>query len=237
VSTSDAVVAEPIQVLVADDHPLFRDGLRTLLASAPDAELVGEATTGEEAVSLAAKLQPDVVLMDVQMPGMGGIEATRRIVRDSAQVRVLVVTMFEDDGTVFQAMRAGARGYILKGANYTEMLRAIRAVGTGEAIFSPKIAVRLMDFFSSIRPTTLPQVFPQLSDREREILDLIAQGQKNTDIADHLFLSPKTVRNHVSNILHKLQVTDRTEAIIRAREVGLGTEVLHDSEHDHRHRR
>jgi DNA-binding NarL/FixJ family response regulator len=223
VSTSDAVVAEPIQVLVADDHPLFRDGLRTLLASAPDAELVGEATTGEEAVSLAAKLQPDVVLMDVQMPGMGGIEATRRIVRDSAQVRVLVVTMFEDDGTVFQAMRAGARGYILKGANYTEMLRAIRAVGTGEAIFSPKIAVRLMDFFSSIRPTTLPQVFPQLSDREREILDLIAQGQKNTDIADHLFLSPKTVRNHVSNILHKLQVADRTEAIIRAREAGLGT--------------
>jgi DNA-binding NarL/FixJ family response regulator len=177
-------VTEPLQVLVADDHPLFRDGLRTLLASAPDAELVGEATTGEEAVSLAAKLQPDVILMDVQMPGMGGIEATRRIVRDSAQVRVLVVTMFDDDGTVFQAMRAGARGYVLKGANYDEMLRAIRAVGTGEAIFSPKIAVRLMDFFSSIRPATL--------------------------------------RNHVSNILHKLQVADRTEAIIRAREAGLG---------------
>jgi DNA-binding NarL/FixJ family response regulator len=222
VSTGEAVVDEPLQVLVADDHPLFRDGLRTLLASVPDAELVGEATTGEEAVSLAARLQPDVVLMDVQMPGMGGIEATRRIARDSAHARVLVVTMFEDDGTVFQAMRAGARGYVLKGANYAEMLRAIRAVGTGEAIFSPKIAVRLMDFFSSIRPTTLPQVFPELSDREREILDLIAQGHKNTDIAHRLFLSPKTVRNHVSNILHKLQVTDRTEAIIRAREAGLG---------------
>jgi DNA-binding NarL/FixJ family response regulator len=225
VSTGEAVVDEPLQVLVADDHPLFRDGLRTLLASVPDAELVGEATTGEEAVSLAARLQPDVVLMDVQMPGMGGIEATRRIARDSAHARVLVVTMFEDDGTVFQAMRAGARGYVLKGANYAEMLRAIRAVGTGEAIFSPKIAVRLMDFFSSIRPTTLPQVFPELSDREREILDLIAQGHKNTDIAHRLFLSPKTVRNHVSNILHKLQVTDRTEAIIRAREAGLGQDT------------
>jgi DNA-binding NarL/FixJ family response regulator len=214
---------DPVCVLIADDHPLFRDGLRALLASAPGVELVGEATTGEEAVSLAADLQPDVVVMDVQMPGIGGIEATRRIVRDGPNIRILVVTMFEDDGTVFQAMRAGARGYVLKGANYAEMVRAIRAVGTGEAIFSPKIAARLMDFFSSIRPTTLPQAFPQLSDREREILDLIAQGQKNTDIAHHLFLSPKTVRNHVSNILHKLQVADRTEAIIRAREAGLGT--------------
>jgi DNA-binding NarL/FixJ family response regulator len=213
---------DPVCVLIADDHPLFRDGLRALLASAPGVELVGEATTGEEAVSLAADLQPDVVVMDVQMPGMGGIEATRRIMRDGPHIRILVVTMFEDDGTVFQAMRAGARGYVLKGANYAEMLRAIRAVGTGEAIFSPKIAVRLMDFFSSIRPTTLPQAFPELSDREREILDLIAQGHKNPDIAHRLFLSPKTVRNHVSNILHKLQVTDRTQAIIRAREAGLG---------------
>jgi DNA-binding NarL/FixJ family response regulator len=160
--------------------------------------------------------------MDVQMPGRGGIEATRTIARDSPHVRVLVVTMFEDDGTVFQAMRAGARGYVLKGANYDEMLRAIRAVGTGEAIFSPKIAVRLMDFFSSMRPTTVSQAFPELSDREREILNLIARGHKNTEIAQMLYLSPKTVRNHVSNILHKLQVADRTQAIIRAREAGLG---------------
>ncbi len=216
------VASDPVCVLIADDHPLFRDGLRALLASAPGVELVGEATTGEEAVSLAADLQPDVVVMDVQMPGMGGIEATRRIVRDGSNIRILIVTMFEDDGTVFQAMRAGARGYVLKGANYAEMLRAIRAVGTGEAIFSPKIAVRLMDFFSSIRPTTLPQAFPELSDREREILDLIAQGYKNPEIAERLYLSPKTVRNHVSNILHKLQVTDRAQAILRAREAGLG---------------
>ncbi len=213
---------DPLRVLVADDHPFFRDGLRSLLASSPDTELVREASTGEEAVSLAAELQPDVILMDVQMPGMSGIEATRRIVQDSPHVRVLVVTMFEDDGTVFRAMRAGARGYLLKGANYAEMLRAIRAVGNGEAIFSPGIAVRLTNFFSEIRPASSPQVFPELSDREREILDLIAQGHKNPEIARRLFLSPKTVRNHVSNILSKLQVADRAQAIIRAREAGLG---------------
>ncbi len=214
--------SHPLRVLVADDHPFFRDGLRSLLASSPDMELVGEASTGEEAVSLAAELQPDVVLMDVQMPGMNGIEATRRIVEDSPHIRVLVVTMFEDDGTVFRAMRAGAKGYLLKGANYAEMLRAIKAVGNGEAIFSPGIAVRLADFFAEIRPASSPQVFPELSDREREVLELIAQGHKNPEIAKRLYLSPKTVRNHVSNILSKLQVADRTQAIIRAREAGLG---------------
>jgi DNA-binding NarL/FixJ family response regulator len=214
--------AEPLSVLVADDHPFFRDGLRSLLASSPDTELIGEASTGEEVISLAAELQPDVILMDVQMPGMDGIEATRRIVEDNPNVRVLIVTMFEDDGTVFRAMRAGARGYMLKGANYAEMLRAIRAIGNGEAIFSPQVAVRLTDYFASIRPAAQPQVFPELSDREREILDLIAQGQKNPEIAKHLYLSPKTVRNHVSNVLSKLQVADRTQAIIRAREAGLG---------------
>lgn len=213
---------ERIRVLVADDHPFFRSGLKTLLESAPDTEFVGEAETGERVVSLTEDLQPDVILMDVQMPGGGGIEATRRISRDSPQVRILVVTMFEDDTTVFQAMRAGARGYLLKGANSSEMLRAIRAVGNGEAIFSPKIAVRLMDFFSDLRPSAPPEIFPELSEREREILNLIAQGHKNPEIASCLYLSPKTVRNHVSNILHKLQVADRTEAIIRAREAGLG---------------
>jgi DNA-binding NarL/FixJ family response regulator len=222
VSAGDPTAVESLRVLVADDHPMFRDGLRALLASAPDAELVGEATTGEEAISLAAELQPDVILMDVQMPGMGGIEATRQVVQDSPHVRVLVITMFEDDATVFRAMRAGARGYLLKGANYKEMLRAIGAVGNGEAIFSPTVAVRLMDYFAGIRPAAQPQVFPELSDREHEILDLIAQGHKNPQIAKRLYLSPKTVRNHVSNILSKLQVADRTQAIIRAREAGLG---------------
>src|SRR5215207_5136637 len=154
-------MSETLRVLTADDHPLFRDGLRTLLASAPDAELVGEATTGEEAVSLVAQAHPDVVVMDLQMPGMGGIEATRRIVSGSPHVRVLVVTMFDDDATVFSAMRAGARGYVLKGANYREMLRAIRAVGEGEAIFSPAVAVRLADYFAnSIRPSAPPDAFP-----------------------------------------------------------------------------
>lgn len=213
---------DALKILIADDHPLFRDGLRTMLASSPGTELVGEASTGEEAISLAAELQPDVVVMDVQMPGISGIEATRRIMRDSPHVRILVVTMFEDDSTVFSTMRAGARGYVLKGANYDEMLRAIQSVGNGEAIFSPQVAVRLMDYFSGISPATPPQAFSELSDRELEILDLIAQGRKNPEISDHLYLSPKTVRNHVSNILHKLQVADRTEAIIRAREAGLG---------------
>jgi DNA-binding NarL/FixJ family response regulator len=211
-----------IRVLIADDHQLFRDGLRALLASADDTELVGEAATGEEAIVQAAALQPDVVLMDLQMPGMNGIEATRRIVQMSPHIGVLVVTMFEDDHSVFAAMRAGARGYLLKGASHAEMLRAIRAVGGGEAIFSPAIASRLMEYFANIRPASAPQVFPELSDREREVLGLIAQGHKNTEIAERLVLSAKTVRNHVTNILSKLQVADRAEAIIRAREAGLG---------------
>lgn len=213
---------DALRVLVADDHPLFRDGVRTLLASTPEAELAGEAATGEEAVALAAELQPDLVVMDVQMPGMGGIEATRRIISESPHVYVLVVTMFEDDATVFQAIRAGARGYVLKGANYREMLRAIVTVGSGEAIFGRGVAARLADYFENARPAAPPDVFPELSDRERGILDLIAQGHKNPEIAKRLYLSPKTVRNHVSNILHKLQVSDRAGAIIRAREAGLG---------------
>ena len=213
---------EPTRVLVADDHPNFRDGLRALLDSAPDLEVVGEAGDGEEAVGLAARLQPDVILMDLNMPGMDGIEATRRILHTSPHISILVISMFEDDATVFQAMRAGARGYLLKGANSSEMLRAIRAAGNGEAIFSPKVAGRLMEFFSGARPSAPPEAFPELSEREREILDLIARGRKNPQIAGDLYLSPKTVRNHVSNILHKLQVADRTEAIIRAREAGLG---------------
>jgi DNA-binding NarL/FixJ family response regulator len=218
--TSDSI--DRLRVLIADDHMLFRDGLRALLGSAVDTELVGEAATGDEAVSLATNLQPDVVLMDIQMPGLNGIEATRSIVQASPRVNVLILTMFDDDASVFAAMRAGARGYLLKGAKHAETLRAIRAVGDGEAIFSPSIAARLMDFFASIRPVAVPQAFPELSDREREVLSLIAEGCKNADIAARLVLSPKTVRNHVSNILDKLRVADRAEAMLRARGAGLG---------------
>jgi DNA-binding NarL/FixJ family response regulator len=209
-------------VLMADDHLLFRDGLRALLSAASDLELVGEATTGAEAITLAASLQPDVILMDLKMPGVSGIEATRQILRESPHIGVLMVTMFDEESAVFAAMRAGARGYILKGATHAEMLRAIRAVGAGEAIFSPPIARRLMEFFAQLRPVTTPSVFPELSDREREILDLLAQGYKNAEIASHLILSPHTVRNYVSNIISKLQVADRAHAILRARDVGMG---------------
>ena len=218
----EATNPEPLHVLIADDHLLFRDGLRALLKAAPDLELVGEATTGEEVVSLAAALQPDVILMDIRMPGLSGIDATRRIVYGSPHIHVLVVTMFEDDRTVFAAMRAGARGYVLKGASYAEMLRAIRAVGSGEAIFSPGIAVRLAEYFAAIQPAVPPPIFPELSDREREVLNLMAQARSNAEIAARLVLSPKTVRNQVSNILGKLQAADRTEAVIRARDAGLG---------------
>ncbi len=213
---------EPLRVLIADDHPVFRNGMRALLNSVPDMEVVGEANTGEEVIALAASLQPDVILMDVQMPGVGGIEATRRILHTSPHIMILVVTMFEDEESVFAALRAGARGYVLKGASPTEMVRAIQAVGSGEAIFSPAIARRLIDFFAAPRPAVPPQLFPELTEREREVLALLAQGRRNPEIAQALVLSMKTVRNHVSNIFSKLQVADRAQAIIRAREAGLG---------------
>jgi len=213
---------EPLRVLIADDHPLFRHGLSTLLSASPDFEVVGEVTTGEEVMTQAATLQPDVILMDIQMPGINGIEATRRILHTSPNIRILVITMFEDDASVFMAMRAGARGYMLKDAQKADMLQAIRAVGRGEAIFSPAIATRLIDFFAAPRPVAPPQAFPELTEREREILNLIAQGHSNTEIATRLVLSPNTVRNYVSNVFSKLQVADRAHAIIRAREAGLG---------------
>jgi len=204
-----------------DDHPLFRHGIREFLNLTPDIQVVGEAMSGEEAISQAETLQPDVILMDVNMPGVNGIEATRRILHDSPHIRILVVTMFEDDGTVFAAMRAGARGYILKDAEKENILRAIQAVGNGEAIFSPTIATRLIDFFATQASTLPKEIFPSLTEREREILQLIARGQSNVAIARELSLSPKTVYNYVSNILSKLQVADRAQAIIRAREAGL----------------
>jgi DNA-binding NarL/FixJ family response regulator len=214
-----------IRVLIADDHPFFRDGLRVLLEATSDTELVGEATDGDEVVALASESRPDVILMDLRMPALGGIEATRRILEENQETAVLVVTMVEDDDSVFAAMRAGARGYLLKGADKDEMLLAIRAVARGEAVFGPGIARRLIQYFSSPTPAssrTPRSIFPELTDREREILDLVAAGKNNREIAETLFLSLKTIRNYVSNIFTKLHVADRAQAIVRAREAGLG---------------
>jgi DNA-binding NarL/FixJ family response regulator len=211
----------PIRILIADDHQLFRDGLKGLLNSAPDIDLVGEAASGGEVIRLAASLGPDLILMDLQMPGMNGIEATRRIVQEHPQVKVLMLTMFDDDQSVFSAMRAGARGYVLKGIKHDEMLRAVRAAASGEAIFSPGIASRMIDFFSSMRPSQPQVVFPDLTEREREVLQLLARNYNNTRIASELVLTPKTVRNYVSSILNKLQAADRAEAGERARQAGI----------------
>src|SRR5581483_11975834 len=213
---------DAIRVLIADDHTLFRDGLRALLASIPDIQVIGEAASGQETAAQAAATQPDVILMDIQMPDMNGIEATRQILRTSPHIGIIILTMFKDDESVFAAMRAGARGYVLKGASQTVLLRALHAVASGESLFSPGIAQRLMGFFANLEPTSRPELFPELTDREREILALIAEGQTNAEIADKLVISMKTVRNHVSNIFSKLQVADRAQAAIRAREVGLG---------------
>jgi DNA-binding NarL/FixJ family response regulator len=210
-----------IRILIADDHPVFRFGLRALLETEPGYVVVGEAQTGEEAVELNTSLQPDVVLMDVNMPGLNGIEATRRIAAEQSGPAILIITMFDDD-TVFAAMRAGARGYLIKGAEGEETLRAIRAVAGGEAIFSPKAAERLIRFFAAAPRDAVAPAFPELTPRELEILNLVAQGLTNTAIAERLVLSPKTVRNQVSIILSKLQVADRAQAIVRAREAGLG---------------
>ena len=212
---------DPLHILIADDHPLFRKGMRTLLTATAETEVIGEATTGQEVIELAATLQPDVILMDLQMPGVNGIEATRQILQTSPHIRILVITLFEDDASVFSALRAGARGYVLKDTKEEEMVRAIRAVGSGEAIFSPSIATRLMDFFAAPRPAVPKEIFPTLTEREREILQLIARGSTNHDIARQLALSVKTVNNYVSNIFSKLQVADRAQAIIRARDAGL----------------
>lgn len=215
-------MTDPIRLLLADDHAHFRAGIRALLLTETDVEVVGEAATGEATVERATALQPDVVLMDVNMPGLNGIEATRRITFSSPHIAVLVLSMFEDDDSVFAAVRAGARGYLLKGAPKAEVVRSIRAVANGEAIFGPAIARRLMGYFAAPHPTAPAAVFPQLTEREREILGLLAQHRTNADIARQLTLSEKTVRNYVSNIFAKLQVIDRAEAIIRAREAGLG---------------
>ena len=209
------------RVLIVDDHPVFRFGLRSLISSVPEMEVVAEATSGEEAIEEAKKLEPDIILMDINMPGINGIEATRRILAANPEIGILILTMFEDD-SVFEAIQAGARGYILKGADPEETLRAIQSVTNGEAIFSAKIADRLVRILNTKNGNDVPSIFPELTEREREVLDLMAKGLTNTAISEKLFLSPKTVRNHVSNIFAKLQVSDRTQAVIKAREAGLG---------------
>ena len=211
-----------MRLVIADDHPVFRQGLRALLAAVPEVEVVAEAVDGSEAVRLAVDLRPDVVVMDLNMPGINGVEATRRITSDAPGVGVLVLTMFEDDDSVFAAMRAGARGYLVKGADSPDVLRAITAVAQGEAIFGPSVAGRVLGYLTRPLSAHDEQVFPELTQREREILTLIAAGQTNNRIASSLSLSSKTIRNNVSSIFSKLQVADRAEAIVRARRAGLG---------------
>jgi DNA-binding NarL/FixJ family response regulator len=221
----DAETGTEVRLLIADDHPSFRASLRALLSQADGLVVVGEASSGPAAVTQVETLQPDVVLMDLAMPGGDGIEATRRIADAAPHVAVLVLTMSDDDDSVFAAVQAGARGYVLKGAQRAELVRAIRAVAAGDAIFGPAVARRLVAYFARPpRPNTDPAAFPELTEREREILELIAQGRSNAAITARLVLSPKTVRNHVSNIFSKLQVRDRSEAIVRAREAGMGGE-------------
>ncbi len=209
-----------MSILIVDDHPLFRKGMRSLLESLPDFEVVGEAATGQAAIQLAGNVQPDMILMDLQMPEGSGLEAIRAIVSESPNIRILVITLFEDDDSVFAALRAGARGYLLKDSDEEEMVRAFRAVANNEAIFSPAIANRVLSYFA-MRPALPKAIFPGLTEREREILKLIAQGDTNHQIAENLVLSQKTVSNYVSNIFSKLQVADRVQAIIKAREAGV----------------
>ena len=211
-----------IRVLLVDDHPVFRHGLRSLLAVEPGLDVVAECADGDTAVALAAELGPDVVVMDLHMPGLDGVEATRRISAARPATGVLVLTMFEDDDSVFAAMRAGARGYLVKGADSPDVLRAIQGVASGEAIFGPSVAQRILGYLTRPLSARDERVFPELTEREREILELVASGTRNAAIATRLSLSPKTVRNNVSSIFGKLQVADRAEAIVRARRAGLG---------------
>jgi DNA-binding NarL/FixJ family response regulator len=211
-----------IRVVVVDDHPLFRAGVVAALLTAEDVEVVGEAGDVASAVEAATALRPHVVLMDLQLPDGSGIDATRTILTASDDVRVLVMTMSNDDEAVVAAMRAGARGYVIKGAGRDELLHALRSVAAGGAVFSPQVADRLSGFFSSLAAVPGKAAFPSLTDREREVLELVARGFDNRRIARELFLSDKTVRNHVSNVLSKLEVEDRAEAAIRARNAGFG---------------
>jgi DNA-binding NarL/FixJ family response regulator len=212
----------PVRVVIADDHPMFRYGLTAALAGAPEVEIVGEAADGQELLAVVDQTQPDVVLTDLAMPGLGGTAATRQLLAHYPQLGVLVVTMHEDDENMFGALRAGARGYLLKGADRADIVRAIVTVARGEAIYGPAVARRIVDFFTSAQREYAAQAFPELTARERDVLNHVAAGARNQEIARRLFLSEKTVRNHVSAILTKLQVQDRAAAVAKARDAGLG---------------
>lgn len=213
----------PVRILLVDDHPVVRTGLRALIATLDGLEVVGEAVDGESALTQALLLKPDVVLMDVRMDGIGGVEATRRLRSTVPEAAVLVLTMYDDDATVFTAMQSGACGYLLKGADQEEIHSAVLAVAAGQTVFGPAVAGRLLALAGSPRARA-ERSFPSLTDREHAILDQLAAGKRTQDIAQALFLSPKTVSNNLTSIFAKLQVADRTAAVIRARESGLGGE-------------
>ncbi|MBN1669282.1 MAG: response regulator transcription factor [Anaerolineales bacterium] len=213
---------DTVRLLIVDDQTITRSGLKSLLAAQENLEIVGEAHDGEEAIQMAVSLQPDVILMDLRMPGMNGIEATRRIHRTSPHIGILVITVFEDDTSVFPAIRAGARGYLLKNTEQAELLRAIHTVANGGAIFSPGIAQKVLGYLNTPPPDVPEQLFDELTSREREILELIAQGKTNSEIAALLNLSPKTVSNNISNVLLKVHAADRAKLMLLALEAGMG---------------
>ena len=224
---------EAIRVLIADDHPVYRDGLARLLSDLGGFDVVGAAADGEEAVTLASVLTPDVIVMDLRMPRLDGIEATRRITNASPHVRIVVLSMFEDDELVFAAVRAGARGYLLKDADDEQVGAVVRGIARGEAIFGPGTAQRLLELLTTSSSFAAPassETFPELTSRERQVLELVAQGRRNSDIAGSLFLSERTVRNYVSNIFTKLQVADRAQAIAAARDAGIGGPLRRSSD-------
>ena len=211
-----------IRVVLVDDQTLVRQGIRSLLELAGDIAIVAEASDGEDGVTVITRERPDVVLLDVRMPRKGGLDVLRELQAAHALPPTILLTTFDDDEALLEGVKSGARGYLLKDVDQEEVIRAVKAVSRGEAIFSPAIAERLIHYFAALKPATADQAFPELTDREREILHLIAQGHSNSTIAERLLLSIKTVQNHVSNIFSKLQVADRAQAIIRARDAGLG---------------
>ena len=221
----------PVRVIIADDHPMFRFGLTAAIGAAPEIDLIGEASSGAELLTMVDQLSPDVVITDLAMPGTDGLTATRHIKAHHPETAVLILTMHQDDEAVFGAMRAGARGYLLKGADGGDIVRAVLMVARGDAIYGTGVAQRIMDFFVGAQQDYTTKVFPELTCRESEILELVAAGRNNHDIARRLVLSEKTVRNHVASVLTKLQVSDRAAAVAKARDAGLSAITTSGSDH------